>query len=963
MYKLLAILLLFTSTLTLSQSNKRDSLLQVCKKEGDFAYLEHGRTIIGLCSSPSDTSIINTVLGGVWRLVESCDVSQDSCNRLKSEAERVAIYLAGFTKRVLKDPYKAEAVIEASTERLMEINDSSAIAGNYISLGIFKRNRAEYEGALKAYRQALEMFELIGDYNGAANCYHNISNVFSSMNNLDDAFTYQHKAMQIRTEHDLKSSLPYSFSAMCNLHNKSDNPDSCEYYLNKLLNYDGEINKALIALAYSNTGIAWANADDYEKAKPYYFKSLEIREQIGNRSDIANSKINIGYMLMNTGDASKTERYCLDGYQIAEEEDLLFMKMNACGCLYKYYEEFGQASDALKFYKLYNTYSDSLRSEEDRLNLSREQLKYNYEKTKLKDSIEFAKKEELTRAENARLQALSDKNKSDLERKRAEQMILYGGLVIILLFAVFIVNRLMISRKQKLKLHEQNEELESQRAILAEKNKEITDSIHYAKRIQLAVLPPKARINTALPNSFVLYKPKDIVAGDFYWMEVVKESGNSTPSNSPEGGEPELPVDPDDSSFGYITTQSKNYKHLKQFAKDMRKNPTEAERAAWELLRNKKTGFNIRRQHIIDEYIVDFVCLDKRLVIEIDGGIHDETKEQDFIRDTALNNLGFDVMRFTNDEVLQSPEEFTNKITSALVDRQSVSSKPGSPPLEELEEVGLEQSKTILFAAADCTGHGVPGAMVSVVCNNGLNRSVREHGLTDPGQILDKTREIVIAEFEKSEDASGNDSSYDTIKDGMDIALCSLSFAQKQNQSGSGKQKEEQSESGSSVESELEEKDRSVSDYSALLKYAGANNPLWIIRRTVSSETESSFGLDKVKAEFSTEAKLEQHGDYLFIEIKADKQPIGKYDNPLPYTSHTIQLEKGDRIYLFSDGFADQFGGQKGKKLKAKNLKALILSIQSESMSTQKSSLDKAFENWKGNFEQLDDVCIFGVEV
>lgn len=754
MLKLLTIPLLFATTLSFTQNAERDSLLQLCNEKGDIAYLEHGRSIIGMCSSPSDTAIINTVLNGVWRLVESCNASKDSCNRLKSKAEHVAIYVAGFARRVLKDPYKAEAVIEASTKRLMEIKDSLRIAGNYISLGIFKRNRAEYEGALKAYRQALEMYELIGDFNGAANCYHNISNVFSSMNNLEDAFAYQHKAIQLRTQDDLKSSLPYSWSAMCNLHNKSGSPDSCEFYLNKLINYDGQINKVLIALAYSNTGIAWANTDNYEKAKPYYFKSLEIREEIGNQSDIANSKINIGSMLMNSGDASKTEEYCLDGYDIAEKEDLLFLKMNACGCLYKYYEENDHAVKALKYYKLFNTFSDSLRNEEDRLNLSREQLKYSYERTKLKDSIEFAKIEELASAENARLQAMSDKNKSDLERKRAEQTILYGGLIIIVLFAVFIVNRLLVSRKQKLKLHEQNEELESQRAVLAEKNKEITDSIHYAKRIQLAVLPPKGRINAALPNNFVLYKPKDIVAGDFYWLE---------------------------------------------------SNPN-----------------------------------------------------------------------------------------------------------------------TVLFAAADCTGHGVPGAMVSVVCNNGLNRSVREHGLTDPGQILDKTREIVVAEFEKSEDASGDEPSSDTIKDGMDIALCALEGNE--------------------------------------LKYAGANNPLWIIRCAPEGKSWDETMISELKAELDDKTYLEQHDDYLFIEVKADKQPIGKYDNARPYASHTLRLEKGDRVYLFSDGFADQFGGQKGKKMKVKNFKTLLLSIQSETISNQEALLDEAFENWKGSYEQLDDVCVIGLE-
>ena len=173
-----------------------------------------------------------------------------------------------------------------------------------------------------------------------------------------------------------------------------------------------------------------------------------------------------------------------------------------------------------------------------------------------------------------------------------------------------------------------------------------------------------------------------------------------------------------------------------------------------------------------------------------------------------------------------------------------------------------------------------------MVCNNGLNRSVREDGLTDPGKILDRTREIVVQEFEKSED---------DVKDGMDIALCCLE----------GKE----------------------------LSYAGAHNPLWIVR----------------------------NGE--LIETKADKQPIGKFEEPQPYTTHRFELKEGDNLYIFSDGYADQFGGEKGKKFMKSNFKELILSIGDLSMGEQKQIIDEAFEKWKGNFEQVDDVCVMGVKI
>lgn len=193
-----------------------------------------------------------------------------------------------------------------------------------------------------------------------------------------------------------------------------------------------------------------------------------------------------------------------------------------------------------------------------------------------------------------------------------------------------------------------------------------------------------------------------------------------------------------------------------------------------------------------------------------------------------------------------------------------------------------------IFAAVDCTGHGVPGAFVSIVGFNGLNRTVNEFDLRKPGKILDKLTDLVVGTFAKSESQ---------IKDGMDIAICNI-------------------------------------DYSTnVLTYAGANNPFVLIRNGV------------------------------LTEIKANKQPIGEFHHRVPFTDHEVQLEKGDCVYVFSDGFADQFGGDKGKKFKNKALKELLIEISTFDMNTQRKNLNEAFENWKGDFEQLDDVCLFGVKI
>lgn len=268
------------------------------------------------------------------------------------------------------------------------------------------------------------------------------------------------------------------------------------------------------------------------------------------------------------------------------------------------------------------------------------------------------------------------------------------------------------------KVNQRTEQLQVAYDQIEEKNHEITDSISYAKRIQEAILPPTNYFNELMGESFVFYKPKDIVAGDFYW----------------------------------------------------------------------------------------------------------------------LNTAG----------------------------------------------------DKVLFAAADCTGHGVPGAMVSVVCHGALNRSVREFELNEPAKILDKTREIVIETFSKSKE---------DVKDGMDVSLCSL--------------------------------DRKT----GVLEFAGANNSLYLIK----------------------DGEIE--------EIRADRQPVGKFDFAQPFTNHTVKIEKGHCLYLFSDGFADQFGGDKGKKMKYKPFKDMLLKIHERPMHEQMEILNTEFEKWRGDFEQVDDVCIIGVRL
>jgi len=194
----------------------------------------------------------------------------------------------------------------------------------------------------------------------------------------------------------------------------------------------------------------------------------------------------------------------------------------------------------------------------------------------------------------------------------------------------------------------------------------------------------------------------------------------------------------------------------------------------------------------------------------------------------------------------------------------------------------------IMFAVADCTGHGVPGALMSVLCSSLLSKTTKDMRITNPGEALDMTTVLIMQRFQ--------DHSID-VKDGMDIALCSLD------------------------------------EYSLELEFAGACMSLLIVR----------------------------NGEMLVYN--GDKQSVGLNDFRQSFHTEKIQLQKGDVLYLATDGFPDQFGGEKGKKMKSSVFRKILIDIAPLELTQQQKILEDTFQGWKGKYAQLDDVCIFGVRV
>ena len=600
----------------------------------------------------------------------------------------------------------------------------------------------DYQGmftqAILYYLKAKNAFEIINHTDGLGTVNNNLGISYLYLGELDEAANCFSNSYEIYMDRgDTSIACQAKMNVGITYYYKGKLDTAITYYKEALYVMEKTGNIRSMGHAISNIGETYADLGMYDSALHYSNRGIQIDRQLNDKEGLGTDYGMRGRIFLLKGDLDSSEWYYKLALSIAEELDLKKTLSTNLKRLSEIKQKQGEFEQALDYYIKHSAYKDSIEMVNNEKSLG-----------KIEAESEFNKKLAIQRAKN------EAELKTEAEKRKRQAVILYftmGIVAVILFFVYMLIKSLRETRKQKELVHEAKIEIE-------QKNDELLDSITYAKRIQTAILPPDEKVCKYLPNNFVLYLPKDIVAGDFYWLESLNTSAAANNTIPPPLGEPEGDV---------------------------------------------------------------------------------------------------------------------------------------------------------LFAAADCTGHGVPGAMVSVVCNNALNRSVREFGLRDPGEILNKTRALVLQEFQA---AVG---SKDEVKDGMDIALCSLSFE------------------SSNSDARLDRTSNPVKSSKAKLKYSGANNSLWIIRK----------GANTVE------------------EVKADKQPIGQFDNATDFKTHHLELQTGDTIYIFSDGYLDQFGGDKGKKLKSGNFKKLLLSIAELPMNEQKLQLLEAFEEWRGNLEQLDDVCVIGVRI
>lgn len=571
------------------------------------------------------------------------------------------------------------------------ISDEADLIKTYSNHATIRFMKSDFKTSLELFTAGLELESKLGIPEGTNIDLINMGMAYRYMKQLDKALFVYRKASNLK---NLSPKKRYGiYSGMFATFREAGKADSGLYYANKAHELAKTIGDSIdLAYSYSNLGLCYNDKKDYTTSKSYFRQSLLLsqltddkRLQVTNNGNLAAI-----YILQNLTDSADV--YIAEMVRLQNELNIKLDSEDILKLLAEYYFRKKDYAKSYEYFKSYSNYRDSIFKIESAHKLLELQEKYESDKKDRENKLLSLEKEN----------ALSARNYLML-------ILIISALGLVLLGISY--RRIVASGKL----------LKEQKDLLSEQQKEILDSIHYARRIQFALLTSDSLLKKHLPDHFILFKPKAVVSGDFYWA--------------------------------------------------------------------------------------------------------------------------------------------------------------------------VPTSKGVIYVTGDCTGHGVPGAFMSLLFITKLNEAISEFKIERPDLLLNKVREEIV-------NALNQEGSMEESKDGMDAVVCHLDTKRLN------------------------------------LEYAAANNSFYIVRG----------------------------GQILYC--KSDKMPVGKGFGELqPFSFNQIKLEKGDLVYTLTDGFADQFGGSSGKKFKYKQFEELLLSIHQLPMQKQKEELEKAFENWKGKLEQVDDVCVIGVKI
>ena len=633
-----------------------------------------------------------------------------------------------------KNPDSALVLAKIMLQKSESAGYQKGMARAYNIIGGIYFDRADYEKALKNYLMALEIYEEEGDAARLAAVQNNLGYLYYRQSNFAMSLEFYWKAKKTieglpRTDENKRRLAGIQNNLGMIFDDSNDDEKAFSHYFEALKLAEEIGNKQQTAGVSNNLGRLHSKNESYSQALEYHKKSFGLYEELGDKSGMAICLENIGKVRAKKGDYESALKNLNLALKLASEIGSKHVIKDIYKDLSDVHQELG-SNLACDYFRLYSEMRDSTLNEENQRQMALMQVQFDTEKKE--------KENEILRKDKSLQTEKIERQKAEIAKREAEnnrqRLIIYAtvaGVALFLTLALIVFRSYRKERKAKLLMTKQKQEIEIQKGEIESQKKEITDSIKYAKRIQDAILPRLSFFKKRLPNSFVLFKRKDVVSGDFYWME----------------------------TRGDIT----------------------------------------------------------------------------------------------------------------------------------------------FFAAADCTGHGVPGAMVSMVCSDALNQCIKEFGLINPGEILDKATQLVTEAFEKSKE---------TIQDGMDISLCAINLETNE------------------------------------LGWAGANNSLCLVRQGKLIEYKGDrqhVGWHDVTKLFKNHQIQLESGDTFYIFSDGYASQLGGVE----------------------DGILEGMEGKKFMSRKFKNLLLAIADRDMENQGDFLDQTIEEWMKPKQNlvYEQTDDILVIGVRV
>ena len=901
----------FTSTLFASQQNsalpelkeKVDSLQKLLLKA------KHDTTRAALYVALSEElylSDIDTVLPLCFKAIAIADAGFDLANSSEKKSflltKASALNNIGYVYKQQGDIPKALEWYKKGLKIREEIGDKYGIAKSINNIGRIYSNQGDNNKAIDCYYKSLRIQNDIGDKQGASISLSNIGLIYNNQGDIPNALEYYNQGLKLQDEIGDKQGVGISLRNIGNVYSTQGNfPKALECYNKSLKILENVGDKKGIAILlnslgnlYKDKGVSFfeisLKEEYFSRALDFYNKGLKIQEEIGDKEEMARSFNDIGFIYNVEAEQEKdpdslTSKFnkalewnqkCLNiweelGFKDGITKSLFnisgiywkrsnsaFEKNNSQFLLNKA-EEYCKSS--LRIAKELS-YPEQIRNASERLNLIYQRMgelafasgNMGLSAQKFKDAIEMQnlfiitankinnvemrksilKTQMQLEFKNREAEVKAKQDKKDAKAKEEKQRQLFYLSVVALCFLLVVVFSLFIFRsyRQKQRL---NIELEKLSIVASE-----TDN-------GVIICGPSGTlewINTGMER----------LLG--FTLDEWKKQGNTLQEISHNPNIQEKV----ERSIG--SKQSVSYESL---------NISKNGRKIW--IHSTLTPILNEKGDIKKLVVIDTDITDRKKAEHI---IHEKNQE---ITDSIHSAKRIQHALLASDSLLKKhlPEYF-------------VLYKPKDIVSGDFYWANVIDNKFVIITA-DCTGHGVPGAFMSLLNISYLNEAIIEKRIDSPEKILEHIRTQII-------NTLNPEGAVVESKDGMDAVLC-------------------------------------IYDFKHLwLRFACANNPLWVVRNND------------------------------LIKFKPDKMPVGMHHGEKkPFSINTLGLRKGDIIYTFTDGYADQFGGPKGKKFKYKALKEVLISIQTKSMEEQKEILHSTFEKWKGNLEQVDDVLIIGVRV